>query len=77
VDGSRRHGRDADHVRHLLRHAAGEPAVRFAGKQPTPELIAEVERQLGLDKPLFGIEIPRVWESRPWDSQYFGFLERL
>ena len=55
----------------------GNPAVRFAGKQPTPELIAEVERQLGLDKPLFGIEIPRVWESRPWDSQYFGFLERL
>ena len=30
----------------------GDPAVRFAGKQPTPELIAEVERQLGLDKPV-------------------------
>jgi peptide/nickel transport system permease protein len=28
----------------------GDPAVRFAGKQPTPELIAEVKKQLGLDK---------------------------
>ena len=55
----------------------GDPAVRFAGKQPTPGLIAEVKKNLGLDKPLFGIELPRVWESRPWDSQYFGFLTRL
>ena len=30
----------------------GDPAVRFAGKQPTPELIAEVKEQLGLDKSL-------------------------
>ncbi|MBW3592734.1 MAG: ABC transporter permease [Actinobacteria bacterium] len=30
----------------------GDPAVRFAGKQPTPELVAEVKEQLGLDKPL-------------------------
>src|SRR3712207_546254 len=48
----------------------GDPAVRFAGKQPTPELIAEVERQLGLDKPLF-----LAWP--PWESQYGGFVKRL
>ena len=55
----------------------GDPALRFAGRQPTKELLAEVRHQLGLDKPLFGIEIPRVWESRPWDSQYGGFVKRL
>jgi peptide/nickel transport system permease protein len=55
----------------------GNPAVRFAGKQPTPELIAEVEKNLGLDKPAFGIEVPRIWESRPWNSQYGFFLKRL
>lgn len=29
-----------------------DPAVIFAGKQPTPELIAEVKRQFGLDRAL-------------------------
>ncbi len=29
-----------------------DPAVAFAGRNPTPELIAEVEEQLGLDKPV-------------------------
>jgi peptide/nickel transport system permease protein len=48
----------------------GDPAVRFAGKQPTPELIAEVKAQLGLDKPLFF-----AWP--PWDSQYGRFLGNL
>jgi peptide/nickel transport system permease protein len=49
---------------------AGNPAIRFAGKQPTPELIAQVEQQLGLDKPLF-----LAWP--PWESQYGAFLDRL
>ncbi len=31
----------------------GDPAVAFAGKQPTPELIAEAKRQFGLDKPFY------------------------
>ena len=31
----------------------GDPAVRFAGKQPTPEIINEVRHQFGLDKPFF------------------------
>ncbi len=41
----------------------GDPAVRFAGKQPTPALVAEVKKQLGLDKPLY--------------VQYALFLKRL
>ena len=41
----------------------GDPAVRFAGKQPTPELIAQVREQLGLDKSL--------------PEQYALFLKRL
>ena len=41
----------------------GDPAVRFAGKQPTPELIAEVRAQLGLDRSL--------------PEQYVLFLKRL
>lgn len=42
---------------------AVDPAVAFAGKQPTPELIAEVEDQLGLDK-----SVP---------EQYFLYVKRL
>lgn len=31
----------------------GNPAVLFAGKQPTPQVIAAVEEQFGLDQPLY------------------------
>ena len=31
----------------------GDPAVRFAGKQPTVASIAEVKKQFGLDKPFY------------------------
>src|SRR6266540_2488817 len=30
-----------------------DPAVAFAGKQPTPEAIAQVRQQFGLDKPVW------------------------
>ena len=30
-----------------------DPATTFGGKQPTPELIAEIKRQFGLDKPVY------------------------
>ena len=30
-----------------------DPAVAFAGKQPTPELVAEARKQFGLDKPVY------------------------
>jgi peptide/nickel transport system permease protein len=42
----------------------GDPAVRFAGRQPTPDLIREVRKQLGLDKPLYqqyGIFIKHIF----------------
>jgi peptide/nickel transport system permease protein len=31
----------------------GDPAVKFAGKQPTKEIVAEVKKNFGLDKPLY------------------------
>ena len=40
-----------------------DPATRFAGKQPTPELVAQVKEQLGLDKPVY--------------QQYALFVKRL
>jgi peptide/nickel transport system permease protein len=32
---------------------SGDPAVRFAGKSPTPELLAEIRHRLGLDQPIY------------------------
>jgi peptide/nickel transport system permease protein len=32
---------------------AGDPALRFAGKSPTPELLAEIRHRLGLDRPWY------------------------
>jgi peptide/nickel transport system permease protein len=40
-----------------------DPAITFAGKQPTDELIAEVRKQFGLDQPKY--------------TQYFLFVKRL
>jgi peptide/nickel transport system permease protein len=42
---------------------SGDPAARFAGKQPTPELIAEVRRQMNFDK--------------PWPQQYVLYLKNF
>ena len=39
----------------------GDPASRFAGRSPTPELIATIRHNLALDK--------------PWYSQYFKFVK--
>lgn len=30
-----------------------DPSIAFAGKQPTPEIVAEVKKQFGLDQPLY------------------------
>ena len=41
-----------------------DPSINFAGKQPTPELIAEVKTQFGLDKPLYqqyGLFVKRIF----------------
>ena len=32
---------------------AGDPALRFAGKSPTPELLAQIRHRLGLDHPWY------------------------
>jgi peptide/nickel transport system permease protein len=32
---------------------AGDPALRFAGKSPTPELLAQIRHNLGLDHPWY------------------------
>jgi peptide/nickel transport system permease protein len=40
-----------------------DPAITFAGKQPTPETVAEVRRLFGLDKPV--------------PVQYVNFVKRL
>lgn len=41
-----------------------DPAVAFAGRNPTPELIAQVEEQLGLDEPVpvqYGLYVKRLF----------------
>jgi len=58
-----------------------DPAVTFAGKQPTPELIAEVRRQFGLDKPLLvqvGLFIKRIFagDQYGWPGLGFSFNTR-
>jgi peptide/nickel transport system permease protein len=40
-----------------------DPSIAFAGKQPTPEIVAQVKHQFGLDK--------------PWYAQYGLFVGRL
>jgi peptide/nickel transport system permease protein len=40
-----------------------DPAIVFAGRQPTPELVAEVRHQFGLD--------------HPWPVQYALFVKRI
>ena len=58
-----------------------DPAVRFAGKQPTPELIAEVKRQFCLDKPLlaqYGLFVKRIFlgDEYGWPGMGFSFNTR-
>jgi peptide/nickel transport system permease protein len=58
-----------------------DPAVTFAGKQPTPELIAEVRRQFGLDKPLLvqvALFIKRIFagDQYGWPGLGFSFNTR-
>jgi peptide/nickel transport system permease protein len=58
-----------------------DPSVTFAGKQPTPELIAEVKRQFGLDKPFVeqvGLFIKRIFlgDQYGWPGLGFSFNTR-
>lgn len=59
----------------------GDPAVRFAGKTPTKEIVAEVKRQFGLDKPLFvqyGLFVKRIFvgDEYGWPGLGFSFNTR-
>ena len=53
-----------------------DPAVNFAGKQPTPEAIAEVRHQFGLDKPRveqYALFVKRVFLGDQWGWPGLGF----
>jgi peptide/nickel transport system permease protein len=58
-----------------------DPSINFAGKQPTPELIAEVKKQFGLDKPLYeqyGLFVKRIFlgDQYGWPGLGFSFNTR-
>src|SRR5207302_7500112 len=58
-----------------------DPSINFAGKQPTPELIAEVKKQFGLDKPLweqYGLFLKRIFlgDQYGWPGLGFSFNTR-
>jgi peptide/nickel transport system permease protein len=55
---------------------AGDPAVARAGRQPSPELIASIREQLGLDKPKYIQFINYIGDILPFlghNGVYFGF----
>jgi peptide/nickel transport system permease protein len=58
-----------------------DPAVNFAGKQPTPELVAQVRHQFGLDRPLvvqYGRFVQRLalGDDYGWPGLGFSFTTR-
>jgi peptide/nickel transport system permease protein len=58
-----------------------DPAVQFAGRNPTPELIAEVRRQFGLDKPIwqqYALFLKNTFtgDQYGWPGLGFSFVTR-
>ncbi|HEY7873731.1 MAG TPA: ABC transporter permease [Actinomycetota bacterium] len=58
-----------------------DPATAFAGKQPTPQIVNEVKRQFGLDKPLwqqYGLFIGRfvAGDEYGWPGMGFSYYTR-
>jgi peptide/nickel transport system permease protein len=58
-----------------------DPAVQFAGRSPTPELIAEVRRQFGLDKPVwrqYALFLKNTFtgDQYGWPGLGFSFVTR-
>ncbi|MGZ4129567.1 MAG: ABC transporter permease [Actinomycetota bacterium] len=58
-----------------------DPAVMFAGKQPTPEAIAQIRAQFGLDKPVwaqYGLFVEHVFlgDRYGWPGFGFSFVTR-
>jgi peptide/nickel transport system permease protein len=55
---------------------SGDPAIRFAGKTPTPDIVAEVRKQFGLDKPLlvqYGTFMKKLFLGDEYGWPGFGF----
>ena len=56
---------------------AGDPALLRAGRQPSPELVAAIRQQLGLDKPKHVQFIRYIGQILPFVRQatafYFGY----
>jgi peptide/nickel transport system permease protein len=60
---------------------AADPAVIFAGRQPTPDLVAEVKHQFGLDHPWpiqYGLFVKRIFlgDQYGWPGLGFSFNTR-
>jgi peptide/nickel transport system permease protein len=58
-----------------------DPALLFAGKQPTPEVIAQIKAQFGLDKPVwvqYGLFVKHVFlgDRYGWPGLGFSFVTR-
>ena len=57
------------------------PAVLFAGKQPTPQIIAQVKKEFGLNKPIwaqYGLFVKHVFlgDRYGWPGLGFSFVTR-
>src|SRR6266545_4515343 len=55
----------------------GDPAAAFAGRSPTPDTIAEVKRQFGLDKPVweqYGLFVRRLFGGDQYGSPGTGYV---
>src|SRR5213593_3220646 len=60
---------------------AADPAGIFAGRQPTPDLVAEVKHQFGLDHPWpiqYGLFVKRIFlgDQYGWPGLGFSFNTR-
>ncbi|HYI45838.1 MAG TPA: ABC transporter permease [Actinomycetota bacterium] len=58
-----------------------DPALAFAGKLPTPEIVAEVRHNFGLDKPLavqYGLFVKRLFmgDEYGWPGLGFSYVYR-
>jgi len=53
-----------------------DPALAFAGKAPTQQILAEIEEQMGLDKPVpvqYGLFVKRLFLGDEYGWPGFGF----
>jgi peptide/nickel transport system permease protein len=61
---------------------AQDPALRAAGRTPTPELIAAIRAKFGLDRPLY-VQYSRFASLVPWpglfldDQVYFSYTNHV